>query len=70
MRPTSKNRGRRPSAGREKQAGTVEPTARPPKLRVKGKAKGSGKRLVEHLRQHRGDINMTTDEVMDLTRGE
>lgn len=29
-----------------------------------------GDRLVEHLRSHRGQFTMTTDEIMALTRGE
>jgi AbrB family looped-hinge helix DNA binding protein len=29
-----------------------------------------GSRLIEHLRRHRGDVAMTTDEIMALTRGE
>ena len=29
-----------------------------------------GELLVEHLRQHRGEFTMTTDEIMALTRGE
>lgn len=39
-------------------------------VRAKGKGKGRGSRLVEHLRRHPGDIRMTTDEIMALTRGE
>lgn len=35
----------------------------------KGKASTRGQRLVEHLRG-RGDINMSTEEIMALTRGE
>ncbi|MEA2777044.1 MAG: hypothetical protein QOF90_2450 [Acetobacteraceae bacterium] len=31
---------------------------------------GRGARIVSHLRGHRGDIPMTTDEIMALTRGE
>lgn len=30
---------------------------------------GRGQRLVDHLRKHRGDIRLTTDEIMALTRG-
>jgi AbrB family looped-hinge helix DNA binding protein len=37
---------------------------------AKGKKKSRGELLVEHLRSHRGDVNMTTDEIMALTRGE
>jgi AbrB family looped-hinge helix DNA binding protein len=29
-----------------------------------------GARLIAHLRQHRGDISMSTDEIMALMRGE
>ena len=29
-----------------------------------------GERLVAHLRAHPGDVQMTTDEIMKLTRGE
>jgi AbrB family looped-hinge helix DNA binding protein len=29
-----------------------------------------GARIVAHLRGHRGDVPMTTDEIMALTRGE
>jgi AbrB family looped-hinge helix DNA binding protein len=29
-----------------------------------------GDRLVGHLRRHRGEFTMTTDEIMALTRGE
>jgi len=29
-----------------------------------------GARIVAHLRAHRGDIRMTTDEIMALTRGD
>ena len=29
-----------------------------------------GARLVAHLRRHRGDSTMTTDEIMALTRGD
>ena len=29
-----------------------------------------GKKIVEHLRRHRGDIKLTTDEIMAMTRGE
>src|SRR5690349_11519653 len=32
--------------------------------------KGRGELLIEHLRRHRGDIAMTTDEIMALTRGD
>lgn len=33
-------------------------------------AGGRGARLIEHLRSHPGDIRITTDEIMCLTRGE
>ena len=36
---------------------------------VRGKKAGRGARLVEHLRKHRGDIRLTTDQIMALTRG-
>ena len=36
--------------------------------RTKGLSRGE--RLVEHLRAFRGSVDMTTDEVMALTRGE
>ena len=29
-----------------------------------------GERIVTHLRAHRGDLQMTTDEILKLTRGE
>ena len=29
-----------------------------------------GEQLIEHMRGHRGDVRMTTDEIMALTRGE
>jgi bifunctional DNA-binding transcriptional regulator/antitoxin component of YhaV-PrlF toxin-antitoxin module len=29
-----------------------------------------GEQLVGHLRRHRGDVPMTTDQIMTLTRGE
>jgi AbrB family looped-hinge helix DNA binding protein len=34
------------------------------------KGQSRGERLVAHMRRHRGDIKMTTDEIMALTRGE
>lgn len=34
------------------------------------RAKGRGARLVAHLRRHRGDISMSTDAIMALTRGD
>jgi AbrB family looped-hinge helix DNA binding protein len=36
----------------------------------RGKAPSRGQLLVEHLRRHRGQFGMTTDELMALTRGE
>jgi AbrB family looped-hinge helix DNA binding protein len=39
-------------------------------LRRAERGDSRGRRLVEHLRRHRGDIVMTTDEIMALTRGE
>ncbi|WP_430420195.1 AbrB/MazE/SpoVT family DNA-binding domain-containing protein [Phenylobacterium sp.] len=33
------------------------------------KDEGRGARLVAHLRRHGGDVRMTTDEIMALTRG-
>jgi AbrB family looped-hinge helix DNA binding protein len=32
--------------------------------------KSRGERLVAHLRAHPGDVTMTTDEIMKLTRGD
>jgi AbrB family looped-hinge helix DNA binding protein len=29
-----------------------------------------GEQLIHHMRAHRGDVPMTTDEIMALTRGE
>jgi AbrB family looped-hinge helix DNA binding protein len=34
------------------------------------KADGRGARVIAHLQAHPGDIPMTTDEIMALTRGE
>jgi AbrB family looped-hinge helix DNA binding protein len=34
------------------------------------KKKGRGARIVAHLRAHPGDVAMSTDEIMALTRGE
>jgi AbrB family looped-hinge helix DNA binding protein len=42
---------------------TIAPAAHP-------KKKGRGARIVAHLRGHRGDVTMSTDEIMALTRGE
>ena len=40
-------------------------------VRAKAHKKPSrGDRIVAHLRSHRGDVKMTTDEIMALTRGE
>ncbi len=38
--------------------------------RAENQAQSRGARLVEHLRGHGGDVKMTTDEIMALTRGE
>ncbi len=35
-----------------------------------GKKPNRGAQIVAHLRAHRGDIRMTTDEIMALTRGD
>ena len=35
----------------------------------KAAKKTRGKRLVEHLKEHGGDVPLTTDEIMALTRG-
>ena len=37
--------------------------------KAKGAARSRGQRLIERMRR-RGDVNMTTDEIMALTRGE
>ena len=42
---------------------TIVRAARPQK-------KGRGARIVAHLRGHGGDVRMSTDEIMALTRGE
>jgi AbrB family looped-hinge helix DNA binding protein len=49
----------------ELQDGTVRivPSAAP-------KRPNRGARVVAHLRAHKGDIRMTTDEIMALTRGD
>lgn len=40
-------------------------------VRTKGKSRNSrGARIVAHLRAHPGDINITTDEMMKLMRGD
>jgi AbrB family looped-hinge helix DNA binding protein len=40
-------------------------------VRAKGNRKNSrGARIVAHLRSHPGDIQMTTDEMMKLMRGD
>jgi AbrB family looped-hinge helix DNA binding protein len=36
----------------------------------KTRKKTRGKRLVEHLKTHGGDVRLTTDEIMALTRGD
>ena len=38
-------------------------------VRAKARRASRGERLVQHLRR-RGDVAMTTDEIMALTRGE
>ena len=38
------------------------------RVRRSRKALGRGKRIVDHLRAHRADVPMTTDEIMALTR--
>jgi AbrB family looped-hinge helix DNA binding protein len=42
---------------------TIVPTARP-------KKESRGARIVAHLSAHPGDVTMSTDEIMALTRGE
>jgi len=43
--------------------------AKPTKRKVKPRKRVSrGERVIAHLRQHRGDVNVTTDEIMWLTR--
>lgn len=37
---------------------------------VTPKKRDRGAMIVEHLRRHRGDIAMSTEEIMALTRGE
>ena len=37
---------------------------------VRGKKTGRGARIVAHLRARVGDVSMSTDEIMALTRGE
>jgi AbrB family looped-hinge helix DNA binding protein len=37
---------------------------------ARGKSTGRGRRLVDHLRRNPGDIRMSTDEILALTRGE
>ena len=34
------------------------------------KSPSPGRRVVDHLRAHRADVPMSTDEIMALTRGE
>jgi AbrB family looped-hinge helix DNA binding protein len=36
----------------------------------RGKGRTRGERLIQHMRKHRGDVPMTTEEIMALTRGE
>lgn len=79
MRITSKGQVTIPQAIREK-AGLLPHTevefeydgkvVRIRRARGKKKTPSRGERLVEHLRAHRGDVQMTTDEIMALTRGE
>ena len=38
--------------------------------RKKTKKPSRGKRLVEHLKARGGDVQLTTDEIMALTRGD
>jgi AbrB family looped-hinge helix DNA binding protein len=40
------------------------------RLATPRKGKSRGDLLIEHLRRHRGDIEMTTDEIKALTRGD
>lgn len=78
MRITSKGQVTIPQAIREK-AGLLPHTevefeydgkvVRIRRARGKQKALGRGERLIEHMRG-RGDVQMTTDEIMALTRGE
>jgi AbrB family looped-hinge helix DNA binding protein len=35
-----------------------------------GRKPSRGERLIAHLRRHPGDLKMTTDEIMALTRGD
>ena len=34
------------------------------------RSESRGERLISHLRRHGGDVRMTTDEIMSLTRGD
>ena len=77
MRITSKGQVTNPAEIREK-AGLLPNTevefefdGRVVTLRPSPSPKGRsrGERLVRHLRDHRGDIDMTTDEIMALMRG-
>jgi len=36
----------------------------------KSKKASRGKQLIEHLKRHGGDIKLTTDEIMALTRSD
>ena len=38
--------------------------------KTKRKGLSRGARIVAHLRAHQGDLKMTTEEIMALTRGE
>jgi AbrB family looped-hinge helix DNA binding protein len=78
MRITSKGQVTIPIAIREK-AGLMPNTevdfdfdGKFVRLRPARKKKGlsRGQRLIEHMRGHRGDVPLTTDEIMALTRGE
>lgn len=40
------------------------------RARKKTKKASRGKRLVEHLKTHGGDVQLTTDEILALTRGD
>ncbi len=39
-------------------------------VRAKATGKNRGAQLIEHLRRYRGDVTLTTDEIMAMTRGE
>jgi len=78
MRVTSKGQVTIPIAIREK-AGLMPNTevdfdfdGQYVRIRRARRKKGlnRGERLIEHMRRHGGDVPMTTDEIMALTRGE